>query len=230
MRILVTGATGYIGGRLAPRLVAAGHTVRCLTRSPRRLADVPWAAGVEVVRGDLADPRTLPDALEGVHTAYYLVHSLSLGDFAAEDRRAARHFAAAARSAGVRRVVYLGGPSPSARRSSPHLRSRDEVARILLESGVPTVVLRAAIIVGSGSTSFEMLRYLTERLPVMVTPRWVRNRVQPIAVGDVLHYLLAAADLPEPVSGDFDIAGPDVLTFAEMMHRYAPGWRDCHAG
>jgi uncharacterized protein YbjT (DUF2867 family) len=222
MRCLVTGATGYIGGRLAPRLLEAGHSVRCLSRSSGRLRDVPWAGRVEVVEGDLGRPETLPAAFEGVDVAYFLVHSLGQPGFEGLDRRAAENFAAAARAAGVRRIVYLGGPeTPAGDRPSPHLRSRAEVARILLDSGVPTVVLRAAVIIGSGSASFEMLRYLTERLPVMVTPRWVHNRIQPIAVRDVLRYLIAAAGLPADVNRGFDIGGPDVLTYLQMMQRYA---------
>jgi uncharacterized protein YbjT (DUF2867 family) len=222
MRCLVTGATGYIGGRLAPRLLEAGHEVRCLSRSAGRLRDVPWASRVQVEEGDLADPDTLPAAFAGVDVAYFLVHSLGQREFERLDRAAATHFAAAARAAGVRRIVYLGGPEPPpGDRVSPHLRSRAEVARILLDSGVPTAVLRAPVIIGSGSASFEMLRYLTERLPVMVTPRWVRNRIQPIAVRDVLRYLIAAADLPAGVHRGFDIGGADVLTYAQMMQRYA---------
>jgi len=222
MHCLVTGATGYIGGRLAPRLLEAGHSVRCLSRSAGRLRDVPWAGRVEVVEGDLADPASLPATFAGVDVAYFLVHSLGQPEFERLDRAAAANFAAAAKAAGVRRIVYLGGPEPPAgTRQSAHLRSRAEVARILLDSSVPTVVLRAAVIIGSGSASFEMLRYLTERLPVMVTPRWVRNRIQPIAVRDVLSYLVAVAELPADVNRGFDIAGPDVLTYAEMMQRYA---------
>jgi uncharacterized protein YbjT (DUF2867 family) len=222
MHCLVTGATGYIGGRLAPRLLEGGHSVRCLSRSAGRLRDVPWAGRVEVVEGDLADPVSLPAAFAGVDVAYFLVHSLGQPDFERLDQAAAENFAAAAKAAGVRRIIYLGGPEPPAgTRQSAHLRSRAEVARILLDSGVPTAVLRAAVIIGSGSASFEMLRYLTERLPVMVTPRWVRNRIQPIAVRDVLRYLVAAAELPADVNRGFDIAGPDVLTYAEMMQRYA---------
>ncbi|BBH64532.1 NAD(P)-dependent oxidoreductase [Actinoplanes sp. OR16] len=222
MRCLVTGATGYIGGRLAPRLLEAGHTVRCLSRSAGRLRDVPWAGRVEIVEADLSDPSTLPAALEGVDVAYFLVHSLGQSDFEQRDREAARNFAAAARSAGVKRIIYLGGPEPPAGdRPSPHLRSRAEVARILLASGVPTAVLRAPVIIGSGSASFEMLRYLSERLPAMVTPRWVTNRIQPIAVRDVLRYLIGAAGLPPEVNRGFDIGGADVLTYAEMMQRYA---------
>ncbi len=223
MRCLVTGATGYIGGRLAPRLLAEGYAVRCLARRAGRLRDVPWASQVEVVEGDLSRPETLTGVFDGVDVAYYLVHSLGQPSFEAADRRAAGAFVTAARTAGVRRIVYLGGPELAAgdRASSAHLRSRNEVARILLDSGVPTVVLRAAVIIGSGSASFEMLRYLTERLPVMITPSWVANRVQPIAVRDVLRYLVGCAHLPPEVSRAFDIAGPDVLTFGEMMQRYA---------
>ncbi|MEU5783986.1 SDR family oxidoreductase [Micromonospora lupini] len=223
MRCLVTGATGYIGGRLTPLLLADGHTVRCLARKAVRLRDVPWASAAEIVEGDLSRPETLPAAFADVDVAYFLVHSLGRSDFEAADRAAATNFAAAARAAGVRRIVYLGGPEPAsdAEVPSPHLRSRAEVGRILLASGVPTAVLRAAVIIGSGSASFEMLRYLTERLPAMITPRWVRNRIQPIAVRDVLRYLAGCTTLPAEVSRGFDIGGPDVLTFREMMQRYA---------
>ncbi|MEU7610411.1 SDR family oxidoreductase [Micromonospora sp. NPDC049204] len=222
MRCLVTGATGYIGGRLTPLLLAEGHTVRCLARKAVRLRDVPWASAAEIVEGDLSRPDTLPAAFADVDVAYFLVHSLGRPDFEAVDRTAATNFAAAARAAGVRRIVYLGGPLPETGAvPSPHLRSRAEVGRILLASGVPTAVLRAAVIIGSGSASFEMLRYLTERLPAMITPRWVRNRIQPIAVRDVLNYLVGSSALPPEVNRGFDIGGPDVLTFREMMQRYA---------
>lgn len=223
MRCLVTGATGYIGGRLTPLLLADGHTVRCLARKAVRLRDVPWASAAEIVEGDLSRPETLPAAFADVDVAYFLVHSLGRPDFEETDRTAATNFAAAARAAGVRRIVYLGGPEPAsdAEVPSPHLRSRAEVGRILLASGVPTVVLRAAVIIGSGSASFEMLRYLTERLPAMITPRWVHNRIQPIAVRDVLRYLAGSIALPPDVNRGFDIGGPDVLTFLDMMQRYA---------
>ncbi|MBA9005699.1 SDR family oxidoreductase [Thermomonospora cellulosilytica] len=218
---LVTGASGYIGGRLVPRLLDRGHRVRCMVRSARRLRDHPWADRVEIAEADATDAEATARALDGVDVAYYLIHAIGSGDaFGEVDRRAARVFAAAARERGVGRLVYLGGMAP-ADELSPHLASRAEVGRILLDGGVPTIWLRAAVIIGSGSASFEMLRYLTERLPVMVTPRWVRTRIQPIAIRDVLHYLVACADLPPEVSGGFDIGGPDVLTYEAMMRRYA---------
>ncbi|MFG2640506.1 SDR family oxidoreductase [Streptomyces sp. NPDC048370] len=224
-RCLVTGPGGYIGGRLVPELLDAGYAVRCLARTPSHLRDHPWADRVEVVEGDVTDATTLRPALRDVEVAYYLVHSMSSGrDFEEEDRRAARTFAAEARAAGIRRIVYLGGLTPAGMRDqdlSPHLRSRAEVGRILLDSGVPTTVLRAAVVIGSGSASFEMLRYLTERLPVMVTPSWVGTRVQPVAVRDVLRYLVGSARMPEDVTRTFDIGGPDVLTYRQMMERYA---------
>ncbi|MER7837527.1 SDR family oxidoreductase [Streptomyces sp. NPDC096040] len=225
LRCLVTGATGYIGGRLVPELLDQGHRVRCLARSPGKLRDHPWAGRAEVVRGDVTDAARVAEAMRGVDVAYYLVHALGTGDdFEATDRRAARIFGESARAAGVRRVVYLGGLTPSGvaeSELSPHLRSRAEVGRILLDSGVPTTVLRAAVVIGSGSVSFEMLRYLTERLPVMVTPSWVRTRIQPVAVRDVLRYLVGSARMPADVSRAFDIGGPDVVTYRDMMLRYA---------
>ena len=222
---LVTGATGYIGGRLVPELLGAGFRVRALARSPGRLRDHPWAARAEVVRGDVTDAASVAAAMDGVDVAHYLVHALNTGPgFERTDREAARVFGEQARAAGVRRLVYLGGLTPAGvpeRELSPHLRSRAEVGRILLDSGVPTAALRAAVIIGSGSASFEMLRYLTERLPVMVTPSWVHTRIQPVAVRDVLRALVAAGRLPADVSRAFDLGGPEVLTYREMMLRYA---------
>ena len=223
LRCLVTGATGYIGGRLAPELLARGYTVRCMARDANKLGGRSWSGQVEVAVADAADPAAVARAMDGVDVAYYLIHSLGSGpSFEQRDRAAARIFAQAAAAAGLQRIVYLGGiASGDPVRLSPHLRSRGEVGDILLASGVPTAVLQAAVIIGSGSASFEMLRYLTERLPVMVTPRWVKTHIQPIAVRDVLHYLAGCATLPCGVSRKFDIGGPDVLTYAEMMRRYA---------
>jgi len=219
---LVTGASGYIGGRLVPELLDAGFTVRAGARQRVQLRDQPWAAQVEVVDADVLDPEVIRAALDGVDVAYYLVHAIGKGtDFEEMDRSAARTFAAAAREAGVQRIVYLSGLVPDDEELSPHLRSRQEVGEIVLASGVPTAVLQAAVIIGSGGASFEMLRYLTERLPVMVTPVWVQTRIQPIAVRDVLYYLVGAATLPAEVSRTFDIGGPDVLTYEQMMQRYA---------
>ena len=222
MRCLVTGATGYIGGRLAPRLAAAGHQVRVLARTPEKLRDVPWAADVEVAKGDLGEPESLAQACRDIDVLYYLVHSMgSERKYADAERRAAENVAAAARSAGVRQIVYLSGLHPTDGALSPHLSSRKQVGEILLRSGVPTIVFQAGIVIGSGSASFEMIRHLTDRLPVMTTPKWVNNRIQPIAVRDVLHYLLAAATLPETVNRTFDIGGPDVLTYKDTMRVFA---------
>jgi len=219
---LVTGATGYIGGRLVPELLAAGFRVRVMARRPGHLAGRDWRARVEVVQGDVADAGSLAEALRGVDIAYYLIHSLGTGDdFESLDRSHAQGFAAAAGACHVGRVVYLGGLYPGGERLSPHLESRKEVGEILLAGEVPTTVLRAAVIIGSGSASFEMLRHLTERLPVMVTPRWVDTRIQPIAVRDVLRYLVGSATMPPDVNRGFDIGGPDVLTYREMMAAYA---------
>jgi uncharacterized protein YbjT (DUF2867 family) len=221
-RALVTGASGYIGGRLVPELLAAGWTVRALARTPSRLRDAPWAGDVEVAVADVTDADGLRAALQDVDVAYYLVHSIGgKPEFEAQDRLAATTFASAAEDAGVGRIVYLGGLTPEGEELSPHLRSRQEVGRILLDSGVPTAVLQAAVVIGSGSASFEMLRHLTERLPVMVVPKWVETAIQPIAIRDVLRYLVGAADLPSAVNRDFDIGGADVLTYGDMMRRYA---------
>jgi len=221
-RILVTGATGYVGGRLVPRLLADGHAVRCLVRDPGRLQGRSWLDAVEVAQGDLLHPETLPAAMKGVRVLYYLVHSLGGGaDFPERDIQAARHCAAAARAAGVERIIYLGGLGESGSDLSPHLRSRHETGEALREAGVPVTEFRAAIIVGSGSISFEMIRYLTERLPVMICPRWVFTRVQPIAIRNVLDYLVAAIDSPESAGRILEIGGSEVLTYADMMAGYA---------
>ncbi len=221
LRVLVTGATGYIGGRLVPELLDAGHQVRVLSRNPHQLSATPWHDRVEVSAGDILDADATAASLVDVDVAYYLVHSLGSGRrFESTDRIAALQFGRLARDAGVSRIVYLGGLYPAHQELSPHLRSRKEVGEILLASGVPTIVLRAAVIIGSGSASFEMLRYLSERLPIMITPRWVSSRIQPIAVRDVLRYLVTAAVLPAGVAGGYDIGGPEVLTYRQMMQRY----------
>lgn len=220
--VLVTGATGYIGGRLVPELLSAGFRVRVMARNQRNMADREWYDHVDFVQADAEEPSSLNEALRDVKVAYYLIHSMGAGaKFADLDRATAENFSAAARDASVERIIYLGGLYPKEEILSPHLQSRKEVGEILLASGVPTTILRAAVIIGSGSLSFEMLRYLTERLPIMVTPRWVDSRIQPIAVRDVLNYLVKSASMPPEVSRGFDIGGPDVLTYREMMIVYA---------
>jgi len=221
--VLVTGATGYIGGRLVPSLLDKGYRVRVLVRDPSRIKDKVWAGQVEVAVGDATNPDAVQKALSGVHVAYYLLHSLSPDpSFESEEAKVAEIFAQAARTQRVERIIYLGGlGSQESDALSPHLRSRHRVGDILQASGVPTIELRAAVIIGSGSASFEMLRYLAERLPVMTTPKWVHTKIQPIAVRDVLNYLVTSAELPAEVSRAFDIGGPDILTYADMMRRYA---------
>lgn len=205
-----------------PELLQAGWTVRAMARTPTRLRDAPWVGDVEVAVADVTDADALLAAMSDVDVAYYLVHSIGgKSAFEEQDRKAATTFAECAKAAGVGRIVYLGGLTPEGEELSPHLRSREEVGSILLASGVPTAVLQAAVVIGSGSASFEMLRHLTERLPVMVVPRWVDTRIQPIAIRDVLRYLVGAADLPADVNRTFDIGGSDVLTYADMMGRYA---------
>jgi len=216
MRILVTGATGYIGGRLVPRLVDSGHQVRVLVRDPGRIAGRPWADRVELAVGDVENVASLSTACRGVDAAYYLVHLMGSGrDFPERDRAAARNFVAAA--AGVGRVIYLGGLVPRGEHISPHLASRAEVGEIL-RAGLPTLEFRAGPVIGSGSASFEMVRYLTERLPAMIAPRWILNEVQPIAVRDVLSYLLLALERGD--AGVYNV-GSAPLTFKAMMQEFA---------
>ena len=219
--ILLTGASGYVGGRLLRALRGAGYPVRCLARRPQFLASRADPE-TEIVTGDCLDAATLPAACAGVHTAYYLVHSMgSTGDFAEQDRQAARNFGAAARGAGVRRIIYLGGLADHTTRLSTHLRSRHETGTALRASGVPVLELRASIILGSGSLSFELIRSLVERLPIMLCPRWVRTPSQPIGIEDVLAYLLAAIELPSGREGIFEIGGADRVSYARIMQEYA---------
>jgi uncharacterized protein YbjT (DUF2867 family) len=219
--ILLTGATGYVGGRLLKALQAAGYPVRCLARHPEFLA-LRVSPETEIVKGDCLDAASLPATCAGVHTAYYLVHSMgSTGDFTEQDRVAAANFGAAAHAAGVQRIIYLGGLGDAEGRLSTHLRSRHETGAALRASGVPLTELRASIILGSGSLSFELIRALVERLPVMVCPRWVRTPAQPIAIEDVLAYLLAAIELPRGQDGIFEIGGTDRISYAGIMNEYA---------
>jgi uncharacterized protein YbjT (DUF2867 family) len=219
--ILLTGATGYVGGELLRVLLAGGRRVRCLARRPEALRSAA-EAGAEVVAGDVRDAPSVRAAMAGVDTAYYLVHSMgSAGSFEEEDRTAARVFGDAARQAGVRRIVYLGGLGRSDQDLSAHLRSRHEVGEILRSSGVPVIEFRASIVIGSGSLSFEMIRALVERLPVMIAPRWVSVPAQPIAISDLLDYLLAALELPSDSSRVFEIGGADQVSYGELMREYA---------
>jgi uncharacterized protein YbjT (DUF2867 family) len=222
IRCVVTGATGYIGGRLVPRLLDAGLRVRAMARKPDKLAAAPWRDDVEVVRGDLTEPDSLTDAFDGADVVYYLVHSMGTSkDFVAEEAQSARNVVKAAQQAGVRRLVYLSGLHPEGVALSRHLASRAEVGEILIESGIETVVLQAGIVIGSGSASFEMIRHLTDRLPAMTTPKWVHNRIQPIAIRDVLHYLAEAATAHVPSSRTWDVGGPDVMEYGDAMQGYA---------
>lgn len=223
--IFLTGATGYIGGRLVPRLLDAGYRVRCLARDPRKLQNRPWISRqrVEVVAGDVAEIASLTEQMRGCIAAYYLIHSMmAVGPaYRERDRELARRFAHAAAEAGIQRIIYLGGLGETGDRLSEHLTSRRETEQALASGPVPVTVLRAAMIIGSGSASFEILRYLVERLPIMVTPRWVRTQCQPIAVKNVLHYLIACLETPETTGRTLDIGGPDVLTYQELMEAMA---------
>ncbi len=221
-RVLLTGATGYVGSRLLPLLESRPVPVRCLARDPAKLHG-PTAPTTQFSRGDVLDPPSLDEALADVHTAYYLVHLMSgAGDFQQADRQAAENFAAAARRAGVLRIIYLGGLGDErAPNLSPHLRSRHEVGRILRQSGVECIEFRASVVIGAGSLSFDLVRSLTDRLPVMICPRWLTTPTQPIAVDDALAYLLAPLDLPPGASRIFEIGGSDVVTYGDIIREYA---------
>ena len=220
--VLVAGASGYVGGRLVPLLERQPVALRCLARNPDTLRSLVGTA-TQVVRGDVLDPASLDGALHGVHTAYYLVHLMSGSkNFETEDRRAATNFAQAAKKAGVRRIIYLGGLGDDADpKLSPHLRSRHEVGELLRASGVEIVEFRASLVIGTGSLSFDLVKSLTDRLPVMLCPRWLTTPTQPVAVDDVLAYLLAAKDLPPGGSRTYEIGCPDVTTYGGMIREYA---------
>lgn len=224
-RVFLTGATGYIGGRLAPRLLEKGYTVRCLARSEAKLRARPWALrdGVEFFEGDVGSEATLIEALRDCDAAYYLIHSMeaSVGEYRSRDLALAETFGRACAKAGVKRIIYLGGLGEVGEGLSMHLTSRREVESALGSGGVPVTVLRAAMIIGSGSASFEILRYLVERLPIMITPRWVSTESQPIAIRDVLFYLGATLDVPETIGKTIDIGGPDVMSYAGLMREMA---------
>ena len=218
--ILLTGATGYVGGRLLRRLEAGGYPVRCLARNVERLRDRKSPA-VQVVAGDVLDRASLDAAMEGVRLAFYLVHSMGSDAFEAADRSGAQNFAAAAKAAGVTGIIFLGGLASEGDELSPHLRSRHEVGEILRASGIPVLEFRASIVIGSGSLSFEMIRSLVERLPVMITPRWVSVMAQPIAIDDVLDYMMAALRLSVSHYRIYEIGGADRVSYADIMRAYA---------
>ncbi|HEY3748885.1 MAG TPA: NAD(P)H-binding protein [Pseudonocardiaceae bacterium] len=216
MNILVAGASGFVGRRLCPALEKAGHTVRAMTRAPESYRGAGHPVGA-----DIDDQAALREALAGCAAAYYLVHSLDSTDFAIRDARAARGFGQACARAGVGRIIYLGGLGDDTDDLSEHLRSRRQVETLLATAGVPVTTLRAGIIVGHGGISWEITRQLVQRLPVMVTPRWVRTRTQPIAIADVTRYLIGVLDVPEAAGRAFDVGGPEVLTYEDMMRRLA---------
>ncbi len=219
-RVLVTGASGYVGGRLVPELLGDGYSVRCVVRDPRKLDQAPWRSHVDVVRADIGGD--LAEAMDGIDVAVYLVHSIGEGpDWVARERAVAENFRCAAERSGVRRIVYLGGLGEDDSNLSDHLRSRHEVGKVLAGGSIEVVELRAAVVIGSGSASFEMLRYLTEVLPVMVTPKWVHTLCQPISIRDVLRYLVSAIGQPGRLTGILEIGGPDVVSYAQMMAIYA---------
>ena len=219
--ILLTGATGYVGGRLLKVLETRGYRVRCLARRPEFLR-ASVSPSVEVTGGDVSNKQSLKQAMQGVHTAYYFVHSMGASaGFEELDRRAARNFGEAARDADVKRIIYLGGLGESDEDLSPHLRSRHEVGDILRQSGIEVIEFRASIIIGSGSLSFEMIRSLVERLPIMITPRWVSVLAQPLAIGDLLEYLVSALNMPVDGNQIFEIGGPDQVSYGDLMREYA---------
>jgi uncharacterized protein YbjT (DUF2867 family) len=220
--VLLTGASGYVGGRLIPLLEQQSVVLRCLARNPDKLRPLVGTS-TEVVRGDVLDPSSLDAALEGVQTAYYLVHLMSgSADFEKEDRMAAKNFADAAKRSGVKRIIYLGGLGDDADpKLSPHLRSRHEVGEILRESGIETIEFRAGMVIGAGSLSYQLMKSLTDRLPLMICPRWLTTPTQPIAIDDVLAYLVAAKDLPAGESRIFEIGSPDVVTYGDLIREYA---------
>ena len=220
--ILVTGSSGYIASRLIPRLLDAGCRVRCLARDPRRLSGRSWFRHVEVVQGDVTVPSTLPAALEGVHTAYYLIHNMTHGQgYTALELDSARAFATAAEEAGVEHIIYLGGLADPEQHIAPHMRSRIETGRVLREGNVPVTEFRAGVITGSGSISFEMIRFMTELFPIVPGPFWMKNKSQPIAIQNVIDYLLAALTNPNGRGGIFEIGGPDITSYGDLMMRYA---------
>ena len=222
MLILVTGATGFVAGGLIPQLLQRGHRVRALARNPSRLDSKPWAPAIEIVNGDVLRPDTLATALDGVHTAYYLIHSIASGDdYAARDTEGARNFALAAARAGVHHIVYLGGLAAADQPVTPYMRSRADTGAALRAGPVPVTELRASVIAGPGSTSYEMIRRITELLPLIPGPTWLRHRAQPIAAENVIDYLLGALENPEARGRVFEIGSPQVLTYGELMLRYA---------
>lgn len=220
--ILVTGATGYIASRLIPRLLDAGYHVRCLAREPLRLKGRSWFRYVEVVQGDVTNPATLDAALNGVHTAYYLIHNMTYGHgYTSLELDSARAFAFAAQRAGVEHIIYLGGLADPEQHIAPHMRSRIETGRVLREGLVPVTEFRAGVIIGSGSISFEMIRFMTELFPIVPGPLWMRNKSQPIAIRNVIDYLFAALTNPNGRGGVFEIGGPDIKPYGELMKGYA---------